>query len=104
MRQRILAMSTSSRNEIALATFESQYLVGAASPCGHSIRNVSSGRAAAPFIGAVRTQSSSCMRAALLKRCFGSRPLFNEEEIPPAIELAYLSGPHLGYWQEDLLP
>jgi hypothetical protein len=42
-----LAMSTSSRNEIVLATFESQYLVGAASPCGHSISNVSSGRSAA---------------------------------------------------------
>ena len=57
MRQRILAMSTSSRNEIVLATFESQYLVGAASPCGHSISNVSAGRAAAPLIGAVRTRT-----------------------------------------------
>src|SRR5208283_3878995 len=57
MRQRILAMSTSSRNEILLSTFESQYLVGAASPRGHSISNVSSGRAAAALIGAVRTRT-----------------------------------------------
>src|SRR5271169_945340 len=57
MRQRILAMSTNSRNEIVLAIFESQYLVGAASPCGHSISNVSCGRAAAPLIGAVRTRT-----------------------------------------------
>jgi hypothetical protein len=41
-------MSTGSRNEILLSTFESHYLVGVASPCGHSISNVSSGRAAAP--------------------------------------------------------
>jgi hypothetical protein len=32
MRQHILAMSISSRNEIFLSTFESQYLVGAVSP------------------------------------------------------------------------
>jgi hypothetical protein len=57
MRQRILAVSTSSRNEIVWATFEIQYLVDAASPCGHSISNVSSGRAAAPLIGAVRTRT-----------------------------------------------
>jgi hypothetical protein len=50
-------MSTSSRNEILLSTFESQYLVGAASPCGHSISNVSSGRSAAALIGAVRTRA-----------------------------------------------
>jgi hypothetical protein len=40
------------------------------------------------------------MRAALLKRCSGGGPVFNEKEIPAAIELAYdlldLSGPHLG--------
>src|SRR5215471_17032147 len=59
MRQRSLAMSTSRRNEIVAAMFESQYLVGAVSPSGHSISNVSCGRAAAPVLGAVRT----CTRA-----------------------------------------
>src|ERR1700746_3540826 len=56
MRQRILARSTRSRNEILLSRFESQYLVGAASPGGHSISNVSLGRPAALRPGAVRTR------------------------------------------------
>jgi hypothetical protein len=37
--------------------FESQYLVGAVSPSGHSISNLSCGRAAAPVLGAVRTRT-----------------------------------------------
>src|SRR5437773_812791 len=57
MRQRILAMSTSRRNERFLSRFESQYLVGAASPSGHSISSVSSARPAAPLIGAMRTRT-----------------------------------------------
>src|ERR1700752_869552 len=56
MRQRILARSTRPRNEILLSGFESQYLVGAASPGGHSISNVSFGRPAALRPGAVRTR------------------------------------------------
>jgi hypothetical protein len=44
---------------IVLATTKNDAADVAASPCGHSISNVSSGRAAAPLIGAVRT----CTRA-----------------------------------------
>jgi hypothetical protein len=48
------------------------------------------------------------MRAALLKRCVGSLPVLNDEEIPTAIELAYdlldLFGTALRQWEQDLLP
>ncbi len=44
----------------------------------------------------------------LLKDCFGRRLVFNEDEIPAAIELTYdlldLHGSQLKYWQEHLLP
>src|SRR5262245_19832820 len=51
-----------SRNLVFAGRFESQYLVGAASPGGHSINSVSSGRPAAPssrapLLGAVRTRT-----------------------------------------------
>src|ERR1700674_4043164 len=57
MRHRILVISTRSRNLVLAGRFESQYLVGAASPGGHSINSVSSGRPAAALIGAVRTRT-----------------------------------------------
>src|SRR5215204_4426489 len=39
MRQRSLAASTKSRNEMFCGKVESQYLVGSSSPSGHSISN-----------------------------------------------------------------
>src|SRR5258708_32853521 len=55
MRQRILTVSTRCRNEMFLSRVESQYLVGSASPSGHSISSVSSARPAARLMGAMRT-------------------------------------------------
>src|ERR1700746_2391268 len=82
MRQRILAMSTRLRNLVLLVRFESQYLVGAASPGGHSISSVSSGRLAAPLMGAVRTRTRakrevSCwaapFRQVMVRQAWGGR-------------------------------
>src|ERR1700751_1531293 len=88
MRQRILVISTTSRNLVFAGRFESQYLVGAASPGGHSINSVSSGRPAAPssrapLLGAVRTRtrakrdvsfSAEPSRQVIVRQaCFGKR-------------------------------
>src|SRR5215467_5340733 len=88
MRQRILVISTRSRNLVFAGRFESQYLVGTASPGGHSINSVSSGRPAAPssrvpLLGAVRTRtrakrdvsfSAEPSRQVMVRQaCFGKR-------------------------------
>jgi hypothetical protein len=64
------ALSRRALNEIFSSIFESQYLVGAAPPRGRSISNVSSGRAVAPLIGAVRsrTRAKRGRREAVLGR------------------------------------
>src|SRR5260370_685159 len=57
IRQRSLARSTRRRSDMFGSTVVSQYLVGLASPLGHSMSSVSSAKRASPRIGAARTRT-----------------------------------------------